>query len=494
MPHTIPRESGELSVPQISAARRRAITAALLLGTFLASIEVTVVATAMPSIVEQIGGLALYPWVFSAYLLTQTVTIPLYGRLADLHGRRPVYVGGVALFLLGSVLAGMAPSMPALVAARAVQGLGAGCVIPLTMTIFGDLYEVSTRTKLQGLFSLVWGFSSVAGPLAGGTIVMHLSWHWVFLLNVPFGLLSAVAVAWLLKERPLGRRRPLDLGGAFTLSAATLLLLVALLPADQRPLAAGPFLWLAGAVLCALAFLGLERRHPEPLVPLDLFRDRVQVAANAAGVLQGVVLFGVSSYLPLYIQAVRGKTPIEAGALLIPLSLGWTVATFVGGRVVRRVGFQLLVRVGSTLIAVGAGLGYLGIVLDLLWVGVLGLVSYGLGMGLCVSSFVVSVQERVPPARRGIATALTQFSRSIGGAVGVAVLGVVLTTAVGTELHAVTSAGADPALVGLLDQGLRTVFMLMVGAATGAALVALALFPRVAEGMSSATEETTASS
>jgi predicted MFS family arabinose efflux permease len=207
-----------------------------------------------------------------------------------------------------------------------------------------------------------------------------------------------------------------------------------------------------------------------------------------------VVLFGVSSYVPLYIQAVRGKTPIEAGALLIPLSLGWTVATFVGGRVVDRVGFQLLVRVGSTLIAVGAGLGYLGVVLDLVWVGVLGLVSYGTGMGLCTSSFVVSVQERVPTARKGIATALTQFSRSIGGAVGVAVLGVVLTTTVGTELHDVTRPGADPALVDLLDKGLRTVFVLMVGAAAVAALVALALFPRIAEGMSAAAEEKTASS
>jgi len=440
----------------------------------------------MPSIVAQIGGLALYPWVFSAYLLTQTVTIPLYGRLADLYGRRPVYVGGVALFLVGSVLAGISPTMPALVAARAVQGLGAGCVIPLTMTIFGDLYEVSTRTKLQGLFSLVWGFSSVAGPLTGGAIVMHLTWHWVFLLNVPFGLLSAVAVTWLLEERVLRKRRPLDVGGAFTLSAATLLLLVALLPSGQRPLATGHSSWLAGAVLCAVAFLALERRHPEPLVPLDLFGDRVQVAANAAGVLQGVVLFGVSSYVPLYIQAVRGKTPIEAGALLIPMSLGWTVATFVGGRVVHKVGFQILVRVGSTLIAVGAALGYLGVVLDLVWVGVLGLVSYGLGMGLCTSSFVVSVQERVPKARRGIATALTQFSRSIGGAVGVAVLGVVLTSAVGTELHDAAGPGTDPALVGLLDKGLRTVFVLMVGAAAGAALIALALFPRIAVGMSSA--------
>ncbi|UCC86002.1 MAG: MFS transporter, partial [Anaerolineales bacterium] len=172
--------AGDTDVIQMSALRRKALTVALLLGTFLASIEVTVVAAAMPSIVESLGGLALYPWVFSSYLLTQTVSIPLYGRLADLYGRRMVYVVGVLLFLVGSALSGLAPSMEFLVAARAVQGLGAGCVLPLTMTIFGDLFEVSLRTKLQGLFSLVWGVSSLAGPLVGGAIVLHFSWRWVF--------------------------------------------------------------------------------------------------------------------------------------------------------------------------------------------------------------------------------------------------------------------------------------------------------------------------
>jgi EmrB/QacA subfamily drug resistance transporter len=380
----------------VPGARRRAITAALLLGTFLASIEATVVGTAMPSIVDQLGGFALYPWVFSAYLLAQTISIPLYGRLADLYGRRAAYVGGVSIFLVGSILCGMAPSMEALVAARALQGIGAGSVLPLTMTIFGDLYEVSVRTKLQGLFSLVWGVSSVAGPLAGGAIVLHWSWRWVFLLNVPFGLISALVIGLLLRETGFERRqRRLDIGGAVLLSVATGLLLLALLPEEQRPGGLPPLAAVAGAILGGAAFLLVERRHPEPLVPLDLFRDRVHIAANAAGVLLGVVLFGVVSYVPLYVQGVCGGTPVEAGATLIPLSFGWTGASIVAGRLVARVGFRFLVRTGSALIAAGSIVGAGGIYHGFSTLGIIGLCLYGVGMGCCISSFTVSVQERV---------------------------------------------------------------------------------------------------
>ena len=462
----------------MSTGRRRAVTGALLLGTFLSSIEVTVVGAAMPTIVEQLGGLALYPWVFSAYLLCQTITIPLYGRLADLYGRRPIYVAGVALFLVGSVLCGLASSMTTLVAARAVQGLGSGVVLPLTMTIFGDLYVAETRTKLQGLFSLVWGVSSVAGPLTGGAIVTHWSWHWVFWLNIPFGLLSGTVVGALLRGVESQQKRKLDVGGAALLAVATLLLLVALLPDEQRPFGLPITLWLGAALVAFLVFVAVERRHPEPMVPLGLFRQRVHLAVNGAGVLIGVALFGIISYVPLYIQGVRGGTPFHAGAALIPLSLGWSVASIVGGRVVRRVGFRLLVRVGCLLVAAGGGLGLLGLAIDSMIVAMGGLVVYGLGMGSCISSFTVSVQESVGASERGIATALSQFSRSIGGAVGVALLGAVLASVIG----GVSSPGeVDSDLPPeQLDAGLQVVFRVAVGFVIAAAAVGLALFPKVA--------------
>jgi EmrB/QacA subfamily drug resistance transporter len=467
----------------VNPRRRRALTAVLLLGTFLASIEVTVVATAMPSIVGQLGGLEFYPWVFSAYLLAQTVSIPLYGRLADLIGRRMTYLGGVVLFLTGALLCGMAPSMQLLVAARALQGLGAGSVLPVTQTIFGDLYEVSARTKLQGLFSLVWGVSSVAGPLVGGTIVAHWTWPWVFWINLPIGIVSATAVGLLLKEQPTSRRPRLDLGGALTLSAATILLLLATLPAAQRPLSIPWWGWILAAVLFGALFLRIQNRHPEPLVPLDLFHDRVQVAANASGVLMGVVLFGVISYLPLYIQEVRGGTPMQAGALLIPLSLGWTSATLIGGRVVRRVGFQLLVRLGSLSLAAGAVVGVAGMEMGWNGVALLGEIAYGVGMGLCISSFVVSIQARVTHERRGIATALSQFSRSIGGAVGVALLGGLMTATAGADLRDLSELSCGPETIASLTRGLRMIFLVLAGVAVLAMVLAVTLFPHVDEGM-----------
>jgi len=470
------------SSPPVTGSRRAAITAALLVGTFLASIEVTVVATAMPSIVERLGGLALYPWVYSAYLLTQTVSIPLYGRLADLYGRRAIYVGGVGLFLVGSLLCGLAPSMEWLVAARALQGLGAGAVMPLTMTIFGDLYDVATRTKLQGAFSLVWGVSSVIGPLTGGAIVLRWSWPWVFWLNIPIGLASLVAVGLLLRETGFRREHRLDLGGAASLAAATVLLLVALLPQDQRPLGWPPVVWLVAASLAGAAFGVLERRHPEPLVPLALFRDRVHLAANGAGVLLGVVLLGVVGYVPLYVQAVRGGSPILAGSVLIPLSLSWTVSTFVSGRLVSRVGFRALVRGGCALVAAGGVLGGLGVGLDQPWISIAGEMLYGFGMGATISSFTVSVQERVEARQRGIVTALTQFSRSIGGAVGVAALGAVLTRRLGTSSSEVDVGQLDAGLREAMAGGLTLVFALMAASAVAAAVVGIGLYPRVKVG------------
>jgi len=465
--------------------RRTWITVGLLVGTFLASIEATVVGTAMPSIADQLGGFHLFPWVFSAYLLAQTISIPLYGRLADLLGRRATYIAGVSLFLVGSVACGLAPSMELLVAARALQGLGAGCVLPLTMTIFGDLYEVQLRTKLQGLFSLVWGVSSVVGPLAGGAIVLKWSWRWVFLSNLPFGLVALALVGVLLREPARARREHrLDVAGAVLLSAATMLLLVSLLPAEQRPQGLSAAVWLGLAAAAALGFVLVERRHPEPLVPLDLFRDRVHLAANSAGVLLGVVLFGIVGYVPLYVQGVRGGTPVEAGATLIPLSLGWTAASIVAGRLVRRVGFQSLVRFGSALIAAGAAMALIELWRGVPLLGLIGLTAYGVGMGCCISSFTVSVQERVPHTRRGIATALTQFSRTIGGSIGVALLGALLLSVVGQD----PTAGGDlaaiaPALRDQLGHGLVAVFTAMAAAAIAAGIVGILLFPRVEEGM-----------
>jgi MFS family permease len=267
------------------------------------------------------------------------------------------------------------------------------------------------------------------------------------------------------------------------LSIATGALLVAMLPGDQRPAGVPPLAACALAIAAIAGFLALERRHPEPLVPLDLFRDRVHVAANVAGVLLGVVLFGVVSYVPLYVQGVWGGTPIDAGATLIPLSFGWTGASIVAGRLVSRVGFQLLVRTGSALIALGAAVGAGGIYQGSEVLGILGLCFYGVGMGCCISSFTVSVQERVPIHRRGIATALTQFSRAIGGALGVAVLGALMLATVGGDPTSGDLAAMDASQREVLERGLLVVFGAGAAVALAAGAVGILLFPKVEEGM-----------
>ncbi len=458
----------------LAPRNRQVVTAALLLGTFLSAVEVTIVGAAMPSIVEELGGLQLFPWVFTAYMLTGTVTIPIYGRLADVHGRRRTYLVGVSIFLVGALACGAAPSMEWLVAARCLQGLGAGCLLPLTQTIFGDLYPVDQRTRLQGLFSLVWGASSVIGPSLGGAIVEAGAWPWIFWLNLPIGLFAACVIALRLPEYVPGTARALDRGGLTTLVLTIVSLLLALLPPDQRP--GTWWAWAGVAVLSGALFLRIERGHPAPVVPLHLFAERTLVAANLAGLLMGVTLLGVVGFLPLYLQGVHGASPIWAGCALIPLSLTWTSASLLAGRLVTRHGFQRLVRLGGVAVALG-GLGQAaGAWFDSVPVLIAGLVAYGGGMGFCISSFTVSVQEAAPADQRGIATALAQFARSIGGTVGVAVLGAVLAAGLGTVSLEGAELG-DPTLIEPLRAALVWVFAVMGVTGVLAGVVAVVLFP-----------------
>lgn len=409
--------------------RRRIVTAALLLGMFLAALDVLVVAPAMPSVVADLGGLPLYPWVFSAYLLASTVTAPIFGRLADTYGSKRFYLLGLGLFLLGSASAGAAPTMGVLVAMRAVQGLGAGALISITLTIVGDLYPLRDRARIQGLFSSVWGVASVIGPPVGGALVQHLGWRSVFYLNVPFGL----AAAWLVVKRlhePAreGRARGFDVPGALALAAGMSLALAALQDVG-RGASAGPTrvvtLTVAGAALLAL-FAWRERRAAEPLVDPTLFRSRLFLAANAGGFLGFGALYAASAYVPLLVRGVRDGSPQAAGLALTPLSLAWVVAAIVGGRLMLRIGYRLTAGIGTLLIAAGsAGLARLPAASsDLHLYGTLAVI--GAGMGLAMTGFIVAVQGAAPPGRMGIATSSVQFFRSLGGAVGVSVHGAVM--------------------------------------------------------------------
>jgi EmrB/QacA subfamily drug resistance transporter len=319
----------------LSLGRRRAITAGLLLGMSLAALEATVVSTAMPTVIATLGGLAHYSWVFAAYLLTSTASVPIWGRLSDLYGRRRLYLIGIVVFLVGSTLSGVATTMPQLIVFRAVQGLGAGAVIPLSMTIIGELYSLDERARTQALFSGMWGLASIAGPIVGGYITDSLSWRWVFFLNLPFGALALVviALAYPSSRRPVAEQ--VDWMGAALLFGGTTALLIALGGATESGVA-----WFAVTVALLAGFVIVERRTAHPILPLDLLRYPVVAWSLGVVFMIGMAMFGAIAFVPLFVQGVMGGTATEAGQVLTPLFLGWVSMSIAAARLTVKLGYR----------------------------------------------------------------------------------------------------------------------------------------------------------
>jgi len=406
---------------QVSLPRRRAITAGLLLGMSLGALEATVVSTAMPTVIATLGGLAHYSWVFSAYLLTSTASVPIWGRLSDLYGRRRMYLLGVAVFLVGSVMSGAATSMPTLIVARALQGLGAGAIIPMSMTIVGELYTLTERARTQALFSGVWGVASIAGPLVGGYVTDALSWRWVFYLNVPFGFCCMAVIALAYPAARETRQVKVDWLGAALLFSGISTLLIAI-GGD----AGSTFGWLAATVVLLAGFGIAQRRAEEPILPLSLVRMPVISRTLVVVFLVGVAMFGAIAFIPLFVQSVQGGTATQAGQVLTPLFLGWVVMSIVGARMTVRVGYRVSAIGGSLLMTAG----FIGLsLLDASSPRMPLLVSctiLGAGMGTQMLSLLLAVQHAVDRSQLGLATSLNQFSRSVGAAMGVAAMGAIL--------------------------------------------------------------------
>lgn len=446
MEETSVEAARRVSVPTLSMSskRRLAVTVGVMMGMFLAALEATVVSTAMPTVIASLGGLNHYSWVFSAYLITSTVTVPVWGKLSDLYGRRLFYQLGIAVFLLGSVLSGFSTSMTQLIAFRAMQGLGAGALIPLGMTIIGDVYTIEERTRMQAYFSGVWGLASVIGPVVGGFITDQLSWRWVFYLNVPFGLAAALVMGLALKEPRRQERPAIDYAGAATLMAAITLLMLALVEGggSLATLTAPRNLALfAGAAALIALFAWIETRAADPVVPFKLFRNRVVAVAVGAGFLAGVSMFGALTFVPLLAQGALGATATEAGSLLMPLMLSWVGLSVVGGRLLLRVGYRKTCLVGFALLTFGfVLLSNFGRETARVWLYV-DLVLIGAGLGLTMLTLLIAVQQAVPRTQLGVVTSLNQFSRSIGGAVGVAVMGTVLSAGLASQLGEMARAG-----------------------------------------------------
>lgn len=433
--------------PGVTSARG-VVTAALMLAMAVAALEQTVVSPAMPTIIASLRGVEIYPWVFSAYLLAATVTVPIYGKMADLWGRKKVLLFGLALFTLGSICSGFATSMLGLIAMRVVQGLGAGAVAPIVITLIGDLFTLEERAKIQGLFSGVWGLSSLAGPALGGWLTDTLSWRWVFFVTVPFAVLAAAILAFGVRESVAAwERKPIDWGGSLTLAAGSSLLLCAVLGGESR--SATTVLWLVAiSVALLIAFVRIERRAVDPIVPPDLMESPSFLAAVAGNFLVGGILFGIDTFVPLFVQGARGGTATQAGQSITPLFVAWSISVAVAARVVVRLGFRRTAVAGTVLISSGM----LALAVGSLrpdWTGPLflvGMIIMGLGMGPAALSYILSVQNSVPWERRGVATGAVTFFRTMGGAMSVGALGGILGIALKTRLVGLSGAEVAAAM------------------------------------------------
>jgi EmrB/QacA subfamily drug resistance transporter len=461
------------------------VVVALLLAVFMSAMEATVIGTAMPTVVADLGGLLLYGWVGSSYLLASTVSVPLYGKLADLYGRRPVLLVSIALFIVGSIWSGFARSIEELILARTLQGLGAGGIQPVTFTILGDLYTLAERGRVQAFFGAMWGLAGAFGPILGGILVDQLSWHWVFWINVPFGIASAIVLVTAYHEQRTSRAVRLDWAGALLLTTGS----IAPLVAAQRTQ-----VWLSLPLAAALLtlFVRVERTAAEPIVPLQMITERSVLVASIAVCLLGAAMSTSVTFLPLAVQGIMGASPSEAGTAIAPLLLGWPVAAAITSRTITRIGFRLPVVIGSFVIA--ASLVALAWSIEVaspgasLWLPRVAMGGYGFGMGLTSTSLLLAVQTSVGPEQRGVATALNLFARSIGGALGVGALGAIFSALVGAELseelvaslldpHGRSAAVGDPHVIESLAAGLRPVFRTL-GVLGLVNVVVVAFYPR----------------
>ncbi|MET7418803.1 MDR family MFS transporter [Dactylosporangium sp. NPDC005555] len=411
-------------------SERGPVLASVMLTTALVALDSTIIATAVPSVVRDLGGFSHFPWLFSVYLLTQAVTTPLYGKLADVFGRRPVMFAGIAAFLLGSVLCGFAWNMVTLIVFRAVQGIGAGAIQPMNMTIIGDLYTVEERARVQGYVAGVWGVSSVIGPTLGGVFADYLSWRWIFFVNVPLCVLAAWMLARNLKEKIERREHRVDyLGATLLVTGCSLLILGTLEGGTTWAWTSAPSIavFAAGTVLM-VAFWFVERRAAEPVLPLWVFRHRVLVGGNLVALTVGALLIGLTSFVPSFAQGVLGASAVVAGFVVAAMSLGWPIAATLSGRVYLRLGFRDTSLAGSVAVIAGAVMcAVLGRHTGIPMVAVACFVV-GIGLGFVSSPSLVAVQSVVGWDRRGVVTGTNMFFRSIGSAVGAAVFGAIANT------------------------------------------------------------------
>lgn len=467
-------------------------TAVVMTGTFLAAMDISVVGTAMPTVIGELGGIDRYGWVFSAYLLTSTVVTPVFGRMSDMFGRKPIYLGALIAFTALSMLCGTARTIDELIAYRALQGLAAGALLPTGFTIIGDLYDRKTRAKVIGLFSSVWVGSALVGPLIGGFLTQTLSWRWTFYVNLPFGILATLLLIFAFRDTGEHHRQKLDWLGTIVFTAAATALMLGF--NGIAPLVTVP----AALVLGAL-FVAIERRAASPMIDLALISQPLISAALLLSLLVGAIQFGFLSYVPPFVQGVQGGQPAEAGIAIGAMSIGWSVGATVVGWLLLRIGVRRATTIGAVMLAASVlVLVFLAADSPIALVAGAGVIA-GAGLGWLTSPIVITLQTSVGYAQRGAVTSLLQFVRTLGGATGVAALGSLLTATLGARagdarvlLDPIGRGDADLERIapirGALAEGLHAIYIAMLAAS----VVVIFLSRRLPEEMPAEVGETAA--
>lgn len=427
---------------------------ALLISMALAAMDTTIVATAIPQIVDSLGGFSLMGWIFSAYLLAQTVTIPIYGKLADIYGRKPLLVGGILIFLIGSILCATATSMVSMIVYRAVQGLGAGSINATVNTVAGDLYDVRDRGRVQGILSSVWGIAAIAGPALGGVLVTYATWRWIFFINIPIGGFALVLIMRMLGEQRRKDRRDIDFAGALVILLFCGLLIFGLLQGGVSWAWTSPvsIMIFAGSILFAVIGLLWERRATSAIMPPWLWRNRLILGSFVATIFAGLLIMGFAAFLPTWLEGVLGVSALGSGAVLALMSVVWPIATGFSNRLYMRIGFRYTAMIGGVFAAISGLL----LVVSGSNSGILrpafAAIAMGIGLGLIASVLLVGVQSAVTWSQRGVATGAMMFSRYLGQSIGTAVFG-----AVANSILAHRIGGSPPQIRAELPQDVNDV-------------------------------------
>jgi EmrB/QacA subfamily drug resistance transporter len=428
MGETKMEKGNELEMQSSTIRHRKILITGLIIAMLFGALDGTIVGTAMPRIVGELGGLSLMTWLTTAYMLTSTTIVPIAGKLADLLGRRVIYVTGLVIFMIGSALCGMANNMTELIIYRGLQGIGGGIMMPMAMIVIGDVFTGKERAKWQGVFGGLYGLASVIGPQVGGFIVDHLNWRWVFYINLPVGILATIFIAMGLSKYKAEGPVKFDIAGMFTMVVGVVSLLLALtFGGDKYEWTSWQIIALFAAALVFLTlFVFVERKAEEPILPMHLFKHRTFTVLNGIGFLMSVGMFGAIMFVPFFMQGVVGVSATQSGTIMTPMMITMIIGSIIGGRTVYKIGVKTQLFIGMVIMAAGFGLLSTMDVDTSKWTATLYMIILGLGMGLVMPILTLALQESFPKSELGVVTSSSQFFRAIGGTFGMTILGAVM--------------------------------------------------------------------